>query len=130
MRRNLLGSIPLWHEDAACKHKSYYFWGPEDEPDARRKRREAHALAICATCPVLNQCAEWATEHYPGTGIVCGGKAYRTRPADAKAAGPRAKHGNRLLAEREKCPCEICEAERERRRQLRKVRDTGKRGAA
>jgi WhiB family transcriptional regulator, redox-sensing transcriptional regulator len=50
-----------WQLDAACRGEDpNLFFHPEGERGAGREAREAAAKAICATCPVLRQCAEHA----------------------------------------------------------------------
>ncbi|MDQ1249267.1 MAG: WhiB family transcriptional regulator, redox-sensing transcriptional regulator [Actinomycetota bacterium] len=50
-----------WQLDAACRGEDpNLFFHPEGERGAAREAREAAAKAICATCPVMLQCAEHA----------------------------------------------------------------------
>lgn len=43
-----------WERDAACRgmDQSLFFPGPDDDP--------SEALAVCAGCPVRDECLEWA----------------------------------------------------------------------
>jgi WhiB family redox-sensing transcriptional regulator len=50
-----------WQLDAACRDlDSSVFFHPEGERGSARARRQEQAKAVCATCPVLRQCAEHA----------------------------------------------------------------------
>lgn len=57
-----------WQEKAACHDADLeLFFGNEGEPKRQRLAREARALALCAQCPVVQQClrhAETAPERY------------------------------------------------------------------
>jgi len=43
---------------ARCKGKTELFFAPFGEREPARLVREAEALALCATCPVRQQCAD------------------------------------------------------------------------
>ncbi|MFT0762436.1 WhiB family transcriptional regulator [Scrofimicrobium sp. R131] len=50
-----------WQYDGVCRDlDTEMFFHPEGERGAARRRRAAAAKAICATCPVLEQCREHA----------------------------------------------------------------------
>ncbi len=50
-----------WQIDGACRGvDTAVFFHPDGERGASRAQREASAKAICATCPVLMQCAAHA----------------------------------------------------------------------
>ena len=50
-----------WQMQAACRGEdSAVFFHPEGERGSTRRRRAANAKAICATCPVLEQCRQHA----------------------------------------------------------------------
>jgi len=50
-----------WQWDGACMGvDSSVFFSPEAERGAKRQRREEAAKALCATCPVIEQCREHA----------------------------------------------------------------------
>lgn len=50
-----------WQYQGACRaYGDEQFFHPEGERGAARRRRDANAKAICATCPVLQQCREHA----------------------------------------------------------------------
>ncbi len=78
VRRLLLGSLDIeWQQDAACKGEDpRIFWRPH----------EAHAKAICARCPVIEDCLRHALEA-DESGGVWGGMTDRERRA-LKAGKP------------------------------------------
>ncbi|HEX4725940.1 MAG TPA: WhiB family transcriptional regulator [Pseudonocardiaceae bacterium] len=50
-----------WQLRGLCRQlDSSVFFTPERERGAIRTRREQHAKAVCARCPVLQQCREHA----------------------------------------------------------------------
>ena len=50
-----------WQLRAACRNvDSAYFFHPHGERGVERDRREAHAKAICRSCPVIAACREHA----------------------------------------------------------------------
>lgn len=50
-----------WQWEGACMGAdSSVFFSPEAERGAKRHRREEAAKALCATCPVIDQCREHA----------------------------------------------------------------------
>ena len=51
-----------WETTARCRrHDPALFFGPNRfEPKRERLAREAEAKSICATCPVLEPCREYA----------------------------------------------------------------------
>lgn len=56
--------IGNWTDDAACSKPEAtdapLFYGPEQEKPSARRKREAAARAICATCPVIRECRQHA----------------------------------------------------------------------
>jgi WhiB family transcriptional regulator, redox-sensing transcriptional regulator len=59
-----------WQQDAACRaYPTEMFFHPDGERGPRRKKRIADAKAICASCPVLNQCREQALALHEPYGI-------------------------------------------------------------
>ena len=57
---------PTWHIRAACRHAdASLFFGRDGEGALAKRRREQNAAAICAGCPVVAQCGDWAYEHAP-----------------------------------------------------------------
>jgi WhiB family redox-sensing transcriptional regulator len=59
-----------WAEQAACKGKRHIFY-----PGAGQD--QAHAKAICARCPVQEECLDYAVEHEPHG--IWGGASQRER---------------------------------------------------
>lgn len=50
-----------WQAEGACRDlDTEMFFHPDNERGPRRAHREAAAKAVCATCPVIRQCAEHA----------------------------------------------------------------------
>jgi WhiB family redox-sensing transcriptional regulator len=50
-----------WRAHAACRGADVeLFFNPDRERGGRKRRREAKAKAICATCPVVDSCLDWA----------------------------------------------------------------------
>lgn len=85
-----------WAERAACKHDTDAMTIPEAIPGPygnRRRAREAHiarAKALCAGCPVLEQCRDWAlTRPDPAYGMIAGGLDPDQRRARRPTPTPR-----------------------------------------
>nr|WP_040422053.1 WhiB family transcriptional regulator [Actinopolymorpha alba] len=81
-----------WQEHAACRSEpSDLFYGPEGEKPPERTDRERYALAICARCPVRDQCQKHATS-LPETYGVWGGTTEASRLAQrrSRVASPAA----------------------------------------
>jgi WhiB family redox-sensing transcriptional regulator len=54
-----------WHEDAACtSYPAEMFFPPSDDPEASRA-----AKAVCATCPVRDECFTFALETAQSEGV-------------------------------------------------------------
>ncbi|MFD4560558.1 WhiB family transcriptional regulator [Streptomyces sp. NPDC058469] len=50
-----------WQSGAACSGSdSSLFYGPQGESAGTRRWRERQARALCASCPVVMACAEFA----------------------------------------------------------------------
>lgn len=74
---------PGWQHHAACKGKSALFWPAFSEDPGARDRREAQALAVCAQCPVIDECCAWArARREPG---IWGGETHAMRAANGYA---------------------------------------------
>ena len=69
---------PLWHQDAKCKGLTELFY-IEDAGRPSRKRL-AKPLAVCAACPVTDQCLQDALDRREPFGIWGG-----TTPAERAA---------------------------------------------
>jgi WhiB family redox-sensing transcriptional regulator len=66
------GALPAWLDDAACKGMDPDIFFPE------QGNGWVHAAAICATCPVQQECLDWALQHEETEG-VWGGTSQRER---------------------------------------------------
>lgn len=56
-----LADLWEWQYQGACRDlDTEQFFHPEGERGGTRKRRDDAAKAICAQCPVINQCREYA----------------------------------------------------------------------
>jgi WhiB family redox-sensing transcriptional regulator len=61
---NLIFSGPLaWTDQAACRGQNELFFAPAGERPETRALRESKARAVCAACPVLSPCRQWAREN-------------------------------------------------------------------
>jgi WhiB family redox-sensing transcriptional regulator len=70
-----------WRLRAACRQvDSAVFFPPDGERPPQRDARETRAKAICASCPVLRQCAVYAIRYGERYG-VWGGLSEREREA-------------------------------------------------
>jgi WhiB family redox-sensing transcriptional regulator len=68
-----------WSRRAACTGKTVLFFGtPAERPEARVVR-ELKASLVCAVCPVVTPCREWAREH--GEYGYWGGESEEARTA-------------------------------------------------
>lgn len=75
-----------WQYQGACRDvDTTMFFHPEGERGAARRRRVEAAKAICATCPVMQQCREHALSVREPYGIW-GGMSEEERMAEVAAA--------------------------------------------
>lgn len=59
-----------WQQSGACRElPSEMFFHPDGERGPSRRRRENKALAVCATCPVIEQCRNQALKIHELYGI-------------------------------------------------------------
>src|SRR5262249_33872726 len=59
----LIFSGPLtWTSEAACQGQTRLFFASAGERPEARAVRESQARAVCATCPALMECRQWARE--------------------------------------------------------------------
>ncbi|MDY2941756.1 MAG: WhiB family transcriptional regulator [Varibaculum sp.] len=59
-----------WQQQAACRdYSTEMFFHPDGERGGTRRRRAMKAKAICATCPVLEQCRNYALAAHEPYGI-------------------------------------------------------------
>ena len=62
---------PPWHADAACRTvDAELFFAEGKSAEAYRARRAAQL--ICAGCPVLMNCADYAAKYRPRHGVWAG----------------------------------------------------------
>jgi WhiB family transcriptional regulator, redox-sensing transcriptional regulator len=76
-----------WESVARCRtHDPALFFGPNRfEPKRERLEREAEAKAVCATCPALDACREYALRNGEVYGVWGGlGEADRRALLDAR----------------------------------------------
>ena len=52
-----------WYENAVCKGYSSLFYPKDAERPQARDRREQKAKTLCAVCPVLNSCKDYARQN-------------------------------------------------------------------
>lgn len=58
-----LQDVYEWQYDGACRGADpETFFSPDAERGPRRRAREAAAKALCAVCPVVQQCLEHALQ--------------------------------------------------------------------
>lgn len=68
-----------WRRASACVGQHDLFWPAPSEGAEERFDREARALAVCAACPVVEPCRDWARAHHePG---IWGGETQEQRAA-------------------------------------------------
>ncbi|MGH8862924.1 MAG: WhiB family transcriptional regulator [Jatrophihabitantaceae bacterium] len=68
-----------WQTRAACRGlDTAHFYHPENERGPSRVRREKNAKAVCAGCPVVQNCLRWALAAREPYG-VWGGKSAEER---------------------------------------------------
>jgi WhiB family redox-sensing transcriptional regulator len=109
-----------WKTQGLCfGHPDPDLWFPAD---ARRRGTFEAALAVCAQCPVIDKCWEYAEE----TGVTHGVWAGVNRSKPAKTTDHPPQHGTEARARRHRRagedPCPAClEGERSARR-LRETR--------
>ena len=61
-----MGALPSWREHAACRGHDPDLFFPGSEPTPARI---ASAKAVCATCPVQDECLTYALETNQTEGI-------------------------------------------------------------
>jgi hypothetical protein len=69
---------PAWHSWAACKGSGVDF-------QSRRRQDRAEALALCASCPVIADCRQWAHEIDDGFSVLGGETPGARRDAIAES---------------------------------------------
>ena len=68
-----------WMADALCQGRTQLFFGMAGERPERRVRREARALKMCNSCPVLEHCRQMARAN--GENGFWGGETEEQRAA-------------------------------------------------
>jgi WhiB family redox-sensing transcriptional regulator len=58
------GDSERWRDFAACFGRTDLFFPPRAERPQARARRERHARRLCCSCPVSNQCQQYARSHH------------------------------------------------------------------
>ncbi len=53
-----------WTDHAVCKGRTTLFFPPRAERPQARLRRESQARLLCGTCPVQQQCQQFARSHH------------------------------------------------------------------
>lgn len=76
-----------WHEQAACRGEDPALFFPVGNAGPA-KEQTAQAKAVCAGCPVIVQCREWAHTH-EDTGVWGGEDEYERRAARRRHARNR-----------------------------------------
>ncbi len=60
----LIFTGPLrWTTEASCQGQTRLFFAPAGERPEARAVREAQARSVCAACPALVECRDWARDH-------------------------------------------------------------------
>lgn len=52
-----------WTDQSVCSGQTSLFFAPPGERPEARAVREAKARAVCAQCPVLVECRDWARDN-------------------------------------------------------------------
>ena len=56
----IIGALD-WQVHGACRGMSVdLFYNADNERGARKRQRDATAKAVCANCPVIKECLDWA----------------------------------------------------------------------
>jgi WhiB family transcriptional regulator, redox-sensing transcriptional regulator len=79
-----------WRARALCAGADPEIFFPTNEPTNRYDARNAQALAMCAVCPVLEQCRDWALDSGQAYGIAGGLTAGERRRVLARRGDVRA----------------------------------------
>jgi WhiB family transcriptional regulator, redox-sensing transcriptional regulator len=65
-----VGQYWSWREQARCRDlDSALFFSPDGERGPTRRRRERAAKAVCARCPVQEECAAFALANHEPYGV-------------------------------------------------------------
>lgn len=98
----LHGAPGAWAERAACKGQTEVMFPTKGQSTAPAKR-------LCASCPVLEECSDWAATVPAGQGGVIAGQSERARRQPPVTALPDAVYcsacGSGYLTERSAAYC-------------------------
>jgi len=92
-----------WTRQAACHGLTHIFFPRNAESLLQRDAREARAKAVCATCPVIDQCREHADAETQHGGVWAGVSVNTARTIDHGTA-----KGYRQHYRRGESPCDDC----------------------
>lgn len=82
--QHLMSASARWSESAACSTVSAdLFFDNDGETREEREIRERAAKAVCAQCPVLDVCLDFAVDR-PGIHGLWGGMNGRERAAERR----------------------------------------------
>jgi WhiB family redox-sensing transcriptional regulator len=106
-----------WQDDAACKGRTADMFPPRGENALQELAR-----AICATCPVLEQCRQWVLENPQPYGVWAGMAGKEISEARKRAGiirtGPVCGTRTKFVAG---CRCDLCRmANRENQRRVKR----------
>jgi len=119
---------PDWQHHGSCRDNWELFdptypHTPEYRAGPDRRRRHAAALRICAECPVLAECRDWAVHNYAdSTGVVGGFAGHELAHYRHRHGIPRPKQWT-PTAEDLGLSSNGAKAAKERRRQRRAEQD-------
>lgn len=89
-----------WQIAAACRNRQDLFFAPDDIAESKidRRRREARAKTICASCTVRAECLTEALRSQERFGIWGGMTDRERRAAQSRGQLPQALRGPERLA--------------------------------
>lgn len=126
---------PEWQDRAACRGQTELMFPRANKYGGYGSAallQIAQAKALCAACPVRDECAEAGRDEWHGIwgGLTPQERGDRLRPRRT----PERRHGSHRLARTDKCPCALCEdtrrAYREHNAARRRAMRQQQRGAA
>ncbi|GAA1855029.1 WhiB family transcriptional regulator [Microlunatus capsulatus] len=82
--------VPDWRESAACAREDLNLFFPISSVGAAAQQQVEAAKAVCARCPVRQDCLEWSLDVGPEFGIFGGcTEVERRRLRNERSSGPR-----------------------------------------
>jgi WhiB family redox-sensing transcriptional regulator len=82
--------VPDWRDSAACAHEDLNLFFPVSTVGAVARQQVEAAKAVCAGCPVRQDCLEWSLDVGPEFGIFGGcTEQERRRLRNERSSGPR-----------------------------------------